>query len=80
MLGEETVSVVVYANREIRQSLSAEDIVATADIKEMDTSTGLVPITVTIRNTAANMSPPRLYRETSRYREKNQEERFLRLQ
>ena len=43
MLGEETVSVVVYANREIRQSLSAEDIVATADIKEMDTSTGLVP-------------------------------------
>ena len=48
VLGEETVSVVVYANREIRQSLSAEDIVATADIKEMDTSTGLVPITVTI--------------------------------
>ncbi|HIZ81353.1 MAG TPA: hypothetical protein H9722_04570 [Candidatus Mediterraneibacter pullistercoris] len=48
VIGEETVSVVVYANREVRQDLSAEDIIATADISEMDTSTGLVPVTVTI--------------------------------
>lgn len=48
VLGEQSVSVAVYANREVRQNLSADDIVATADIKEMDTSTGLVPVTVTI--------------------------------
>ena len=48
VVGEQTVSVVVYANREVRQHLSPDDIVATADIREMDTSTGLVPITITI--------------------------------
>lgn len=48
VLGEQQVSVVVYANREVRQKLTANDIVATADIKEMDTSTGLVPITISI--------------------------------
>lgn len=48
VVGEQTVSVVVYANREVRQKLSPHDIVATADIKEMDTSTGLVPVTITI--------------------------------
>ena len=41
VVGDQTVSVVVYANREVRQHLSSDDIVATADIKEMDTSTGL---------------------------------------
>ena len=48
VVGEQTVSVVVYANREVRQKLAPHDIVATADIKEMDTSTGLVPVTITI--------------------------------
>lgn len=48
VVGEEQVSVVVYANREIRQDLSAEDIVATADVAEMDTSTGLIPVTISI--------------------------------
>ena len=43
VLGEETVSVVVYANREIRQSLSAEDIVATADIRKWIQVPGLCP-------------------------------------
>ena len=46
VLGEEKVSVVVSATRQVRQKLTKEDIVATADIKEMDTSTGLVPIKI----------------------------------
>lgn len=50
VVGEQTVSVVVSANRKVRQSLSAEDIIATADIKEMDTSTGLVPVKISIPN------------------------------
>ena len=48
VVGEQTVSVVVSATREVRQRLSADDIIATADIKEMDTSTGLVPIKISI--------------------------------
>lgn len=48
VVGDQTVSVVVYANREVRQHLSSDDIVATADIKEMDTSTGLVPVSISI--------------------------------
>ena len=50
VLGEDTVSVVVYANREIRQKLKPEDIVATADISQMDTTTNLIPVTVSIPN------------------------------
>lgn len=50
VVGEQTVSVVVSVNRKVRQSLSAEDIIATADIKEMDTSTGLVPVKISIPN------------------------------
>ena len=52
VLGEEKVSVVVSATRQVRQKLTKEDIDATADIKEMDTSTGLVPIKISIPNYA----------------------------
>lgn len=52
VLGEEKVSVVISATRQVRQKLKKEDIVATADIKEMDTSTGLVPIKISIPNYA----------------------------
>ena len=52
VLGEEKVSVVISATRQVRQKLTKEDIVATADIKEMDTSTGLVPIKISIPNYA----------------------------
>ncbi len=48
VLDEQSVSVVVYAQRSVLEDIDADDIVATADIEEMDTSTGLVPITVTI--------------------------------
>lgn len=48
VVGETSVNVVVYASRQVKQELTKEDIVATADIKEMDTSTGLVPIKITI--------------------------------
>lgn len=50
VVGEQTVSVLVYANRKVCDSLKTEDIVATADIKEMDTSTGLVPVKIEIPN------------------------------
>ena len=46
--GEGTVTVVVYATREVRQKLSSEDIVATADIKQIDSTGRLVPIEVSI--------------------------------
>ncbi|HIX62961.1 MAG TPA: hypothetical protein H9852_00880, partial [Candidatus Mediterraneibacter colneyensis] len=39
IVGESTISVTVYANREVRQELSSDDIVAIADVSEMDTST-----------------------------------------
>ena len=46
--GDGTVTVVVYATREGRQKLSSEDIVATADIKQIDSTGRLVPIEVSI--------------------------------
>lgn len=46
--GEQTASVTVYATRKIQQEIDSRDIVATADIREMDTTTGLVPIKVSI--------------------------------
>ena len=46
--GDQTVTVVVNATREVRQRLSREDIVATADIKQIDSTGRLVPIDVTI--------------------------------
>ncbi len=48
VVGEQSVSVVVYATRDISQELDAEDIVATADVTEMDTATGLIPIEISI--------------------------------
>lgn len=48
VVGETTVNVVVYASRQVKQELTQDDIVATADIREMDTSTGLVPIKISI--------------------------------
>lgn len=52
VVGEQTVSVAVYANREVQDHISRDDIVATADIREMDTSTGLVPVQIEIPNYA----------------------------
>ena len=73
VLGEEKVSVVVSATRQVRQKLTKEDIVATADIKEMDTSTGLVPIKISIPNYAGKYESAEAAREIFRYREKNRE-------
>ena len=50
VVGEQTVNVIVYANRQIQENISRDDIVATADIREMDTSTGLVPVQIEIPN------------------------------
>lgn len=48
VLDDQNVSVVVYAKRSVIQQITSDDIVATADIKEMDSRTGLVPISVSI--------------------------------
>lgn len=48
VVGDQNVNVVVYANRQVRESLDKEDIIATADISEMDTDLNLVPIKITI--------------------------------
>ncbi len=53
VLDEQSVSVVVSARGSVLQDIHSDDIVATADIKEMDTDTGLVPIQVTINNLSA---------------------------
>ena len=73
VLGEEKVSVVVSATRQVRQKLTKEDIVVTADIKEMDTSTGLVRSRFPYRIMPENMNLRRRRREIFRYREKNRE-------
>ena len=48
VVGDQSATVTVYAKRQTLQDINADDIVATADIREMDTDTGLVPIKVTI--------------------------------
>ena len=48
VLDEQNVNVVVYAKRSVIQQISSDEIVATADIKEMDAHTGLIPIKITI--------------------------------
>ena len=44
VLDEQNVNVVVYAKRSVIQQISSDEIVATADIKEMDAHRGLIPI------------------------------------
>lgn len=48
VVDEQSVNVIVYAKRQTLQNINADDIVATADIREMDTDTGLVPVKITI--------------------------------
>lgn len=48
VVDEQNVSVKIYAKRQVLQQINADDIVATADIKEMDTDTGLVPIKISL--------------------------------
>ena len=40
VLDDQNVNVVVYAKRSVIQQIKSDDIVATADIKEMDSRTG----------------------------------------
>ena len=48
VVGEQSVNATIAAKRSILQNLDTDDIVATADIREMDTDTGLVPVEVSI--------------------------------
>ena len=53
VLDGSTVTAVVSARRSVLQEISSEDIIATADIKEMDTDTGLVPVKISVANMTA---------------------------
>ncbi len=48
VLDEENVSAVISARRSVLQDIEPDDIVATADIKAMDTDTGLVPVEISL--------------------------------
>lgn len=48
VIGSQTVSVTVYANRQVSQELKADDIKVTADISQMDMALNMVPVTVSI--------------------------------
>ncbi|MEJ8734557.1 MULTISPECIES: CdaR family protein [Mediterraneibacter] len=49
VLEEQKTSVTVYAKRSVLSDISKEDIVATADLSEMDTNTYLVPISASVK-------------------------------
>ena len=53
VLDGSTVTAVVSARRSVLQDIDSEDIIATADIREMDTDTGLVPVEISIANLTA---------------------------
>ena len=76
VLDEQNVNVVVYAKRSVIQQISSDEIVATADIKEMDAHTGLIPIKITI----PSHSGEKRLREISRSRQKRPEKPYLRYQ
>lgn len=70
--GDQTVTVVVYATREVRQKLSSRDIVATADIKQIDSTGRLVPIEVTITGfSGENITAEAIPRNLTIQREKS---------
>lgn len=48
VVNEQSVNVIVSAKRQTLQDINSDDIVATADIQEMDTDTGLVPVKISI--------------------------------
>ena len=75
VVGEQNVSVVVYATRDISQKLDAEDIVATADVTEMDTATGLIPIKISLPDYSGRYeSAEAIPRNLTIQREKSREE------
>lgn len=49
VLDEQKTTVTVYAKRSVLADITKEDIVATADLSEMDVNTYLVPISVSIQ-------------------------------
>ena len=70
--GNQTVTVVVYATREVRQKLTSSDIVATADIKQIDSTGRLVPIEVTINGfSRENITAEAIPRNLTIQREKS---------
>lgn len=48
VLDGQTVTALVSARRSVLQDIGSEDIIATADVREMDTDTGLIPVEISI--------------------------------
>ncbi len=70
--GDKTVTVVVYATREVRQKLTSENIVATADIKQIDSTGRLVPIEIMINGfSGENITAEAIPRNLTIQREKS---------
>ena len=53
VLDGQNVTAVISARRSVLQDIESDDIIATADIKEMDTDTGLIPVKISVANLTA---------------------------
>lgn len=53
VLDGQTVTAVISARRSVLQDIESDDIIATADVKEMDTDTGLIPVEISVANLTA---------------------------
>ena len=53
VLDGQNVTAVISARRSVLQDIESDDIIATADIKEMDTDTGLIPVEISVANLTA---------------------------
>ena len=53
VLDGQNVTAVISARRSVLQDIESDDIIATADVKEMDTDTGLIPVEISVANLTA---------------------------
>ncbi len=53
VLDGQNVTAVISARRSVLQDIESQDIIATADVKEMDTDTGLIPVEISVANMTA---------------------------
>lgn len=77
VLDDQNVNVVVYAKRSVIQQIKSDDIVATADIKEMDSRTGLIQFQYQFQSIVDLISRQSLFRETYRLRQNRQVRMYL---
>ena len=53
VLDGQNVTAVISARRSVLHDIESDDIIATADVKEMDTDTGLIPVEISVANLTA---------------------------